>query len=396
MPDPLSADSLLAHVRALAQDIGPRPAGHPAEAQARAYIQRALIDAGFDARSIEVQSFRAPDTWGYMFFAPVLLSLAGNALGKIAGRPGKLIGGAASLLSAYHLWRSSGSNRQPLAFTYPTRTTANVIARLPSAEPPRQRVVLIGHVDTNKARLTFTPPVKRRLPLLLSAGTLVLLFNGLALLSRAFNGRKQARLTQRLTALSMLSFVPLLWLDERGAYVHGANDNATAVACLLGLGALLKRQPLNHTEVWLAFTGAEEVGGLGLHHLLDVYGEQLREAWFVDFEMVGTRDVVYVLDHGLSYLSTYGPDRESLELAFETSRQNPELRVTGQALAIAEEVGVLRGRGYRGLCLAGVDDDGGLKNWHQASDIVENIEPGGIEKAARFARALLQTLDERN
>lgn len=396
MSDSLSAQQLLTHVRALAHDIGPRPAGHPAEAQAREYICQTLVEAGFDAGDIEAQPFAAPDTWGYLFAGPITLTLAANGLGKIAGRVGKLIGGALSLFSALELWRTTRAQRQRLSLLYPTQPSGNVIVRVPAQDAAaRHRVVLLAHTDTNKARVTFSKPVKRWLPMLLSAGTLVPLINGLALLSRALNGRKKARLTQRLTVLGLLSFIPLLLLDERGGYSDGANDNASAVACLLGLGAHLKQQPLKNTEVWLAFTGAEEVGSLGVHHLLDVYGEQLRDAWFIDFEMVGARDIVYVLDHGVSYLGPYGPDRASLELAFETSRQYPELRVNGQALTIIEEVGALRGRGYRGLCLAGVGQDGWLVNWHQRTDTAENIEPVGLEKAARFALAMLQTLDER-
>ena len=164
---------------------------------------------------------------------------------------------------------------------------------------------------------------------------------------------------------------------------------------MLGLGAWLKQQSLKHTEVWLAFTGAEEVGGLGTHHLLDVYGEQLRDAWFIDFEMVGTREVVYIVDHSISYLNLYGPDRTTLELAFETSRQFPELQVYGRAMTIVEEVGALRGRGYRALCLAGVGPDGWLANWHQRTDTLDNIQPIGLEKAARFALGMMQVMDER-
>ena len=61
MIDTLSAHSLLTHVSALARDIGPRPAGHPAEAQAREYIRRTLIEAGFDAGEIEELPFATPD-----------------------------------------------------------------------------------------------------------------------------------------------------------------------------------------------------------------------------------------------------------------------------------------------------------------------------------------------
>lgn len=395
MIDTLTAQHLLTHVKALACDIGPRPAGHPAEAQAREYIRRTLIETGFDAGEIEELPFATPDTWWWLFAGPIGLTLAANGLGKIGGQAGKLIGGLLSLFSALELSRSTRSQRQRMSFLYPTHPSADVLVRIPAREQMKQRVVLVGHTDTNKARVTFSRPVKRWLTMLMSAGTLVPAINGLALLSRALNGRKKARLTQRLTVLSLLSFIPLLLLDERGPYIDGANDNASAVACLLGLGAYLKQQPLAHTEVWLAFTGAEEIGGLGLHHLLDVYGEQLRDAWFIDFEMVGTRDIVYVVDHGVSYLTPYGPDRAALELAFETSRQYPELRVNGQAMTIVEEVGALRGRGYRGVCLAGVDAEGWLANWHQRTDTLENINPIGLEKAARFALGMMEVLDER-
>jgi hypothetical protein len=46
MVDPLSAESLMAHIRALAADIGPRPTGQPPEEQARSDIRRVLAEVG--------------------------------------------------------------------------------------------------------------------------------------------------------------------------------------------------------------------------------------------------------------------------------------------------------------------------------------------------------------
>jgi hypothetical protein len=385
--DPLSADQLLTHVEMLARHIGPRPAGSPAERQARDYLRRALQDAGFDEAALEELPFPTPDTYGYMFFAPVLLTLIGNRLGAL-GRAGRLIGSAAGLFSAYHLWQSARANRQPLSFAYPARamhSTANLIARIPAAQEHQQRVVLLGHTDTNKARF---------MPILLTVGTLTPLVNGLAQIAQALGSDRTAKTVQRLSALGLAAFLPLLLYDEKEGHIDGANDNATAVACLLGLGTHLIQQPLAHTDVWLVFTGAEETGCLGTHHLLDTYGDQLKEAWFIDFEMVGTCDVIYVLRHGISYLGRYEPDAESLRWAMGTSRGHPDLHVDGQSIVIAEEVGALRTRGYRGICLAGVGADGWLANWHQYSDNFANIIPTGLERAARFALAMMQTLDE--
>ncbi len=63
-------------------------------------------------------------------------------------------------------------------------------------------------------------------------------------------------------------------------------------------------------------------------------------------------------------------------------------------MIITEEVGGLRGRGYRGICLVGVGEDGWLANWHQYSDNFNHIEPSGLERAARFALAMMRVLDE--
>lgn len=193
MLDTLTAAQLLTHVSALSRDIGPRLAGHPAEAQARDYIRRTLIEVGFDAGEIEELPFATPDTWGWLFAGPIGSTLAANGLGKIGGQVGKFIGGALSLFSALELTRTTRTQRQRLAFLYPTRPSADVLVRIPAREQAKRRVVLVGHTDTNKARVTFSKPVKRWLTMLLSAGTLVPAINGLALLSRALNGRKKAQ-----------------------------------------------------------------------------------------------------------------------------------------------------------------------------------------------------------
>lgn len=264
MPAPLSAEHLMRHVRALTDEIALRPAGHPEEDQARAYVREHLQDFGYD--EIETLPFPAPDTWSYSMIYPVLLVLASNGLG-CRKRAGRLLGGLLALTDAYFFWKATGSGRHPLTKLAPRRPSATLIARVP---------------------------------------------------------------------------------PTGGPYVDGANDNASAVACALGLAERLKTEPLEHTEVWLAFTGAEEIGCLGTHALLDAYSETLRDTWFLDFEMVGTDEIAYV---------------------------------------------TLRSRGYRGLCLAGFGDDGWLANWHQTIDDTAHLVSAGLEKATTFAWRMLHALE---
>src|SRR5258706_2718215 len=85
MVDPLSAEALMSHIRALAADIGPRPTGQPPEERARAYIRRALAEV--EITSLEEQPFLTRPTIGMAFAIPLNLALAGNLL-SWAGRVG--------------------------------------------------------------------------------------------------------------------------------------------------------------------------------------------------------------------------------------------------------------------------------------------------------------------
>jgi hypothetical protein len=390
--DFLAAAYLATHVKALADTIGPRPTGHPTEALAQTYIHNTLATLGFP--HVEEMPFAAWDTWGYTTITPNALAVAGSALGRF-GAAGQIVSSAISLLSSLHLFQASDCSRQPLAPLYPNKKeTKNLLVRIPAQGQRLHRVVLVGHTDSNKHRQTFAPAMKRYIPLLDTLNIAFPLLHGVAQLARALGGGQKATWLSRLSLGGMLLSLGLLAADEQSGYVAGANDNATAVAALLGLAGHLKNNPLQHTEVWLAFTAAEEVGCVGIHKLLDEYGHILNDAFFIDFEMVGCRDVAYVTEHSsFSYATGYRPDRESLRWAERTAQRHPELGVSGRPMVIGEEVGALRSRDYRGLCLVGVGEDGWLANWHQYSDEFANVEPTGIERAARFALAMLQELD---
>ncbi|MBN2392136.1 MAG: M20/M25/M40 family metallo-hydrolase [Anaerolineae bacterium] len=391
MTDALLSNTLLLHVRKLAEEIGPRPAGHPAEMRARQYIRQVLSALGYG--EIETLPFLTPDTWGYALGNPLVLTLASNLLGA-RSRVGRLLGGMTALASAYTLWRATCVDKQPLAAFSPRRQSATLIVRVLPTEKSHRTVVLLAHTDSNKHRPSFSPQLKKYLLGLTTAGMASIASNGVAQIIEGLTASRGATKFRKASLWAVVTSLLIALYDETGPYVPGASDNASAVACVLGLAAQLKQQPLRHTEVWLAFTGAEEVGCRGAHALLDAYGDRLRDAWFLDLDMVGAEDVVYVTQHtGFSLLSAYRPDVESLSWAESTAHRYPEIGVRGGTMVIGEEVGALRVRGYRGVCLSSIGPDGWLENWHQTSDNVENLVPASLEKASRFAWAMMQDLD---
>ena len=68
--------------------------------------------------------------------------------------------------------------------------------------------------------------------------------------------------------------------------------------------------------------------------------------------------------------------------------------MSGRDVVITEEVLTLRRRGYRGICLVGLDDDGWLHYWHRYDDNASNIKPEPLATAARFAWEMVQEIDK--
>ncbi|MHC4537932.1 MAG: M28 family peptidase [Planctomycetota bacterium] len=382
----LSGSHLFGHIQRFAGDIGPRPAGHAAETKARDALQAYLHR--LEVTQTEQLSFSTTDTWGYGTITPLLIALVSSLL-PVQNR---FLKATLNLMAAHQFWLTvNGQMRShPLYRFYPQYRGGTLLARISPKQDIRQKVVLVGHTDTNKHRLSFSPKLKHSLRLSSTSLFVAILANALATFANI------PRLRQLLTAYIGLGTLIML-ADEAGPYVEGANDNGSAVACVLGLGEQALLTPLEYTELWLAFTGSEEISHDGLNALLDKYGDELQDAYFIDFEMVGKGDIHYVQKHlGLMYFTDYCADAESLRIAAKVAARHPELSVTGRDVFILEEVATLHRRGFKGICLVGLEADGFGANWHRRTDTTQNINPDSLERAAKFAWTMIRHIDQQD
>jgi putative aminopeptidase FrvX len=180
---------------------------------------------------------------------------------------------------------------------------------------------------------------------------------------------------------------------DLGPYSPGANDNASAVGSVLALAERLQQQPLQHTEVWLVFTGCEETGGDGLLHLLEVHGAELKEALFLDFELVGIGDrLVYLEREGLLHQRRIPP--AVLERVQAVAEQQP-IQAAGTAhLGVFTENAILWERGYQSLCLMLQRPETDLlPEWHRLTDVPSQLQPGALDLAHNFAWELIRQYD---
>jgi hypothetical protein len=269
-----------------------------------------------------------------------------------------------------------------------------VVARVEPRAETRQRAVLLAHLDTNRCRIAWQSSAVRFLePLTYLTLAMLASLGLLFLIGALLGGPKWVWWASLLPIGYIVGTVITLWKDDRAPYTPGAHDNAASVAVAMEVGTRLAAQPLDHTQVWLAFTGAEETDHAGLYALLRRHDSVLRQAAFFGLEGLGSGDLVYLTRQGVC--AHYTPDADLLTLATCAAAQRPELGVQAAQMIGEDEVGTLRRFGYRALCIAGRDSDSGtLPHWHRPDDTVETISGVFLERAADWMMALLEALDD--
>lgn len=382
---------LVEDVRFLAGEIGPRGTGTPGEAVAADYVARRLTQMRLPT---ERTDFRAVADQNAFPLAVNLVALAAVVLYPLDGTPTRWVAAALALSTPVLLWATITRSDSPLRFLLPHVRSQNVVGRVPPAGETRQRVVLLAHLDTNRCRLAWQSATARSLePLAWLTFTVLLLLGALYLVGALLGGPAWVWRLSLLPAGYVVGTLVTLWRDTQTPFSPGAHDNASGVAVALEVGRRLMARPLQHTEVWLAFTGAEETDHRGLKVLLREHGNLLRDAAFIDLEGVGSGELVYLTREGLCWPYRPAPDLQAL--AEKVAARRPDLNVGPAQMTVEDEVRTLRNRGYRAICLAGRDPvTGTLPRWHRADDTADTVSPTALEQATEFVLEMLRTMEE--
>ncbi len=381
---------MLSDVQVLAGEIGPRGTGTPAEEAAADFVAGRLAALGLP---IEQQTFRAIASQNAFPLAIDFVTLLAIAVYALGGTPGRWVAAVLALSTAPLLWQTIRTSNNPLRPLLPKVTSRNVVSRVQSRGETCQHAVLLAHLDTNRCRIAWQSKAVRSLePLTFLTLTMLGSLGLLALAGAFLGGPDWIPWIAALPVAYVVGTVITLWRDDRTSFTPGAHDNAASVAVALAVGARLIEQPLERTQVWLAFTGAEETDHAGLYALLRRHGAVLRDAAFINLEGLGSGDLVYLTKQGVC--AHYTPDPELRALVAGVAARRPELQVTPAQMTMEDEVGTLRRSGHRALCLAGRDPrTGTLPHWHRASDTVDTVSTEFMGRAADLVLALLQALD---
>ena len=402
MSAPTSTSAYFAeHALAHAQTVGKNGRGSAtaAERQAAEYVKAQLSSIGY--QDVKFQPFLGERSL-WLFIAMAFgLALVGHAaywlLQKPLGAiPALLIAWLVFGLSGYLVWCKFTKDAYPLKQALPHAPSQNVLTVISPAQAPLKKMVLVAHLDSHRAVFWFATDLMVKIFSPIAAACLFGIYlaipvYGLAALTH------WPLFTWLSLVLLVLHFIG--WFTgvtaDLGQYSPGANDNASAVGTVLALGERIKAMPLANTEVWLAFTGCEETSGDGMLALLKEHGSTLKEALFLDFEMVGIGDrISFLRQEGNMRPLTIPPDVDSF---IKDVGQKYGLQFSHAPLVgAATECSILWRRGYKAVCLlAHYQGTTIMPEWHRLTDTSDHLQVSSLELVHGLAWDILQSFDQR-
>ena len=390
------APRALSHAQLLART--PRGSTTLAEKQAADYVQAQLKSIG--ANAVHQQPFSGERSL-WLFFAMVFgLTLVGHAafwlLSKPLGElPATVIAVLAFGFSGYMAWSRFTLRDYPLSRSLPHAASQNVIAKIPAAGEAQRRLVLMAHLDSHRAVFWFATDFLVRIfvPISITATFGIFLAIPIYILLALTHWSFLGWIGLFLAGLHFLGWFTGVTADL-GRYSPGANDNAASVGTVLGLSERLAGLPLQNTEVWLAFTGCEETNAGGTLALIDEYGEQLKDALFVNFEMVGIGDrISYVREEG--NISRLTIPQEVETLVKQVGQPYDLHPVQTPLVGASTECSILLKHGFKAVCfIAHIQGSKVMPEWHRLTDTADKLQLPALERVHALAWDLLQRFDQ--
>lgn len=380
------------HVHHLADTIGPRGSTTEGEKAAADYAAREFASYGL---APSVEPFVSTVSGWRPFAVASLIAVACSVSFWFAGPTLAVALGVVMLLVTLSVFAEMYFRPNLLRLFMPRGRSQNVVARVPAASgKPDRRVVLVAHMDTHRTPWIFTSHGRLRFfKLMTTLGVAAFVLSAVLFLVFAFTGADWLRIMALALIPVHLVVFWLTWQPDTTPYTRGANDNASGVAVLLHLAEQLATSPLQDAEVWLLASGCEEVGSVGAQAFIARHREALADASCISIDNVGGAGA------GVCYTSVEGmviplkPSPGLFALAEEVRTGRPELDAYSLPYTtLHTDATCFMANGIPSLSFVGLTRDGRIPDWHQASDVSDNVDAATVAKTSEFIRLLLNRL----
>jgi hypothetical protein len=182
----------------------------------------------------------------------------------------------------------------------------------------------------------------------------------------------------------------------RSEVVPGANDNLSAVAAMLEVGRALRDEPVEGLRVLLVATGSEESFEEGMTAFVDRHAHELPKdrTDFIVLDSVGSPHLILLEGEGMLLRRPYdGPLKDAIAAAADDIGV-PIIRE--HWLSFASDSLVALRKGYRTATIAAFDDDKLPSNYHQPTDVADNLHWDTVAAAADVTEAAVRKIAKRS
>ena len=372
-----------------------RLAGSVGERRAAEWIAERLAAAGASS-SVEEEAFDE----GYAGMIGRLAAIAAaSGLVALSGRGRRLAAATAAASAALIADDISNGLRPWRKATMERRPTWNVVAEAGDREASRTLVVMAHHDAARTGRIfddtaqrllgEHLPGVIERIDTSLPLWWPLLAGPASIAVGGATGRRKLTAFGTFASALGAAVMADI----ERSPVVPGANDNLSAVAVLVALAAALRERPVQGLRVILASCGAEEVLQGGVYAFCERHLEPLdrERTWVLNVDTVGSPGLVLLEGEGAVVMEDFF-DRTWRDLiAAVGDRERIPIRRGMRARSSTDSVVPSR-MGIPTACLVSVNRYKALSNYHQPSDVPENVSYPTVACAADLAEAVAREL----
>jgi hypothetical protein len=373
-----------------------RPPCSPGEREAAEWLAERLRAAGVEEVALEDEP-----SWGT--FPPNATSL--SALGAtgaaltLAGR--RVLGGLLSATALAGLVDEIQNGPRILRRAVRReQRTVNVVARLGDPDAPRTLVVQAHH-DAAQTGFMFDqtavaafherfprviPNIKTQPPQWWGA----LAGPALGVLA-ALTGRRGAAKAAVAFGGASAAVLGDMW---RSRVVPGANDNLSAVGCLVALAELLRERPVAGLRVWLVSAGAEETLQDGIRAFMERHHDELPpdSTYFLNLDTVGSPRLVLLEGEGPVWMEHF--DEGFRDRVFGLAERHGLKLERGFRARASTDAVIPHRHGYPIASVSSVNDYHYLTHYHLPSDVPENLHWETVAEASRLACAVAADLGQ--
>jgi len=380
----------LAHIRALAVEIGPRGSTRPGERQGSEYAK-----ARFEAMGLKPawETFPSALSNFHPHFIGGVLMLAAFIIFPLAGQVTAVLAALLSILVIVSELQELGFQDNLLRRMEPKGQSQNVFAVIPPAGEHKRDLVLVGHVDSQRTPLIFRSAqwVRAYDRFTMVAFVTFILQAGLFTLAALF-GWSWAWWVCIPSAISAILLAAMCFQADTTPFTAGANDNATAVGMVLTLAGQMAQKPLENTRVFAVVTGCEEVQHYGMIDFYRRHRAEMKDPRALVFEMLGCAGPAWELQEGI--IVPFKSDPGLVAAAQRLSAAHPEWRAypTNISGGNTELADAMRFK-VPAITLFGITPEGRAPFWHQATDTFDKMDPEVLERTWEFTRALVGEID---